>query len=527
VPTGVGGKALASTVAAAAGGFAARQAAPDSMLAEMAGSLAPSAGYGLLREAPRYAFVGGQAARNAFKSNAESFAERTGTTPSPAQAGGSLLSQFLEKGFGPTPGGAVASHARGMEQQQTFANTARRDLGVAADSPSVIGATFRDGDTEHLGRFRAESRVIWDRVTGMFSRAPKDLPSAFPLATTQKAFDDIVKSVPEQDIVEAGLDSKIKKIGDFLETYKGGMSVAGMRRLKDLAADVLEPGLDYKPRQAGLADKLYGAMVSDMQEAAKTLDDAMLKKGIKPKPGMKATELLDEARSFHAAEMKRRSLLPNNIKEMSDVDLGTWLTNETDVNALKIAKHNVGPERWAKIRGVKIGSMMLAPPSKQTAELATSSESLLTNWNAIAKKDPELLNAWFGAKGTRYRDDVDGVIKAASDMRRSSQLLVNPSGSGAAGITGATLGAAAMAGMSGNVPLATLIIGYMGVTYGGLRVWLNSPKLIRWLGDTIKDRPGALAGRIARLNAIYLNDPEEQKARADMVERLKAGATQP
>lgn len=515
---------VAQTALAAAGGYAARQTAPDSMLAEMAGSMAPNAGLQLLRDSPRLALIGGEAARAKFAQSASEFTKATGTTPSPAQAGANMLAQFLEKGFAPTPGGAVAAHARGMEQQSAIAETVRRDLAVPGESPSIIGAAFRDGDLEHLGKFRKESKVIWDKATSAFTKLPAGVKTVYPLNETRGAFDDIARSVPEQDIVEAGLDSKIKQIGEFLTTYKDGMSVAGMRRLKDLAADLLEPGLDYKPRQAGLADKLYAAMVSDMKAAAVDLDASMLANGIKPKKGMKASELLEQATEFHAAEMKRRRLLPANMKEMSDFDLGTWLSNETDHNALQVAKHNVGPERWARIRGAKIGNMLLAPPSKQTAELNSSTESLLSNWNAIEKKDPKILDAWFGAKGSPYRQDVDRVIKAASDVRRGSQLLVNPSGSGAAGITGATLGAAAMASMSGNVPLAGVIMGYMAGTYGGMKVWLNSPKLIKWLSGTIKEPPGALEGRVKRLAAIYLNDPEERQARDDMVKALQAGS---
>jgi hypothetical protein len=513
---------LLQTGLAAVGGYAARQAAPDSMLAEMAGALAPNAAIMAAKEAPRLAFVGGQAARDRFAHNTGSFMEATGTTPSPAQAGGSTLTQFLEKGFAPTPGGAVAAHRRGMEQQAQFAETVSARMGVDADTPPAIGKAFREGDMAHLGEFRAKSKVLWDRATKAFSGAPKGVPQIYPVVTTKSAFDDIVKTTPERDIVEAGLDSKIKKIGEFLDTYKSGMSVPGMRRLKDLAADLLEPGLDYKPRQAGLADKLYGAMVTDMQEAAKQMDAALLAKGIKPKPGMKASEILQEATDYHAAEMKRRQLLPSNMKEMSDYDLGTWLSNETDANALLVAKHNAGAERWAKIRGAKIGSMLLAPPSKQTQELRTSSESLLTNYQAIAKKDPKILDAWFGAKGTEYRDNLEAVIKASSDMRKSSQLLINPSGSGAAGITGATLGAAAMGAMTGNVGLSGVIMGYMAGTYGGMRVWLNSPKLLKYLAGTVKDPPGAIEGRIAKLAAIYLNDPEERRARDEMVAKLKA-----
>lgn len=522
-PGGVA-KNAAQTAITATGGFLGRQVAPDSVLAEMAGALSPNALGALAREAPRYALVGDQAARDAFAQNAAKFEKHGGFVATPAQAGGSLLAQFIEKGLAPTPGGAVAAHEAGLRQQTAFAENVARDLSAVDSSPSSMGKAFREVDLEHLGAFRQKNNVLWGRAAAVFRDTPQDMPRIYGLDATRSKYNDIIKVTPEQDIVEAGLDSKIKKIGEFLDKYKSGVSVDGMRRMKDLAADLLDPGLDYKPRQAGIADNLYGAMVTDMQSAAKTLDDAMLAKGIKPKPGMSASEIMKDASAFHAAEMKRRALLPSNMKEMSDFDLGSWLSRETDANTLLVAKHNAGPARWEKIRGIKIGEMMLAPASKQTDVLKTSSESFLTKYQSI--KDPAILDAWFGPKGSDYRDNVDAVMSVASDMRKSSQMLVNPSGSGAAGITGASLGAAGMAAMTGNVGLAGVIIGWMGGSYAGLKTWFNSPRLMKFLAGTVKDPPEALDRRIATLAVIKLHDPEERKARDEMVAALKAARQQ-
>jgi hypothetical protein len=82
-----------------------------------------------------------------------------------------------------------------------------------------------------------------------------------------------------------------------------------------------------------------------------------------------------------------------------------------------------------------------------------------------------------------------------------------------------------MGAMTGNIGLSGVIMGYMAGTYGGMRVWLNSPKLLKFLAGTIKDPPGAMENRITKLAAIYLNDPEERRARDEMVEKLKAEAT--
>jgi hypothetical protein len=151
--------------------------------------------------------------------------------------------------------------------------------------------------------------------------------------------------------------------------------------------------------------------------------------------------------------------------------------------------------------------------------------TFLTNYEKAKRNG--VATAIFGTG--QFRKDLDDVAKYTSNLKGAADILANPSGTAARGLTGSVLfgalglpGAAAtglaLGGGAGAVAGAAVGLGSIGTAVLANRKiakMLNSPEFVHWLAQSTRVPQARLPGHIARLTTIAQNDPEMAEILAD------------
>jgi hypothetical protein len=154
-----------------------------------------------------------------------------------------------------------------------------------------------------------------------------------------------------------------------------------------------------------------------------------------------------------------------------------------------------------------------------------SPATFLTNYEKAKRNG--VATAIFG--NGQFRKDLDDIAKYTSNLKGAADILANPSGTAARGLTGSVLLYAL--GLPSSTAIGAALGGGPGALAGGavaaggisggvlanrkLAKMLNSPQFVHWLAQSTRVPPARLPGHIARLATISGDDPELAEALAE------------
>lgn len=510
------GKEFLASGLAAGGGYVASQLAPGNPLAEMAGAMTP-AGLRAGAAAITKPVMRGGVTPQQIQDNV-ALANRAGAPVTAAATVPSKPVQVLAGASSATPGGVSTFKVAGEEAATALRTRVGKIVGGEADDIAKAGRTVGRGlfdDGGFVSRFKAKSNQLYG---AMDAKVPAATP--VPASNTYQYLSNANKGVagaPEMS-TRMFVDDVLQKDADafFADVYTNGGSIpyAALKKFRTKVGDALaDPDLIGSEQRATMK-RLYGALSEDMADIAKRAG---------------AEKEFKRANDYYSAGTKRiEDFFDSLDRKVSGEDIYKAVLGDSPQSATKILtlKKSLTPDEWAYVRRTFV-TRMGRPVASAAGEGGPgfSPATFLTNYEKAKRNG--VATAIFG--NGQFRKDLDEVAKYTSNLRASADILANPSGTAARGLTasvmfgalglpgsavvGATLGGGAGA-VTGAAVAATGIGGAV-LANKQIAKLLNSPQFVHWLAQSARVPPARLPGHIARLTTIAGNDPELAEALAE------------
>jgi hypothetical protein len=393
-----------------------------------------------------------------------------------------------------------------------------RIIGGEADDIAKAGRTIDRGlfgDGGFVSRFKAKSNSLYG---AMDAKVPPQTP--VPASNTYQYLSSSNKGVagaPEMStrmFVDDALQADADAFFADIHTNGGSIPYAALKKFRTRVGDALaDPDLIGSEQRATMK-RLYASLTDDMADVAQ-------RNG--------AQKEFKRANDYYSAGTKRiEDFFESVDKKVSGEDAYKALLGDNPQSATKILtlKKSLTPDEWNYVRRTFITRM-----GKPVASAATEGgpgfapSTFLTNYEKAKKNG--VANAVFGSG--QFRKDIDDVAKYTSNLKASADILANPSGTAARGLTASvlfyalglgpsTVAAVAMGGGTGAVTGAVMAgagIGGATLANRSLAKALNDPKFVNWLATSTRISPARLPGHIGRLATIGANDPEMASFLAD------------
>jgi len=283
--------------------------------------------------------------------------------------------------------------------------------------------------------------------------------------------------------------------------YGDAQSGVPFPAIKALRSDVGEsiPGqILTKDKQLGQYKSIYGALSEDLKGAAATAGKS---------------QEFNRANTFYNGFTGRLEDLQPFYNKASPEQ--TYKTFQSAANNAGTTAQTVLKSLPVEQRKVVVASMIdelgKANPGAQNAEgNVFSSQTFLTNWN---KMDGRAKSALLAGEDLGLRVSLDKVAKAAEQLKKSSSVLANPSGSGTliANASGASAAAGAVASM--NPVAMTTAAAALAVPALSAKL-MTSPKFVNWLAQSTTVSTPRAQQHLARLASIAANEPDPERRQA-------------
>jgi hypothetical protein len=487
----VGGSG-ASQVAAEAGSGPAGQ-----LVAGAAGGMAGSAGLNAATRLTRGAYRGGEAGRQRMEQNIQAF-EDAGASPSVGQATERRSMQAAESLLSRTPGAAgyVARQAEkqaddlGAGVERTASSLAPKASGEQAGRAIQRGITDQGG---FLDTFKKKSGQLYGEIDQHIQ--PQ---TPVTVTQTQKVLAELTTPIKGAEATSRRLmNARISGIAeDFgVDAQSGAIPYEALRRLRTMVGEELADAPLKSDVPAAQWKRLYGALSSDLEAAAKSA-------------GPDAERAFTRASNYYRAGSKRLDVVSGVIEKNGGPEAvfrsATSGTKE-GATTIRAVMQSLPPDAQKMVSASVLRRLGRATAGRQD-DLGErfSTETFLTNWNSMSPSAKAVL---FDRYGAGFRKDMDQIAKVASNLREGSQVFRNPSGTAqAAAQTSAAVGfVAALA--TGNVGTAAAIAAGVGGANLSARLMTN-PRFVKWLATTTKAPAGAAPALLNQL-AQY-DDPDIQ-----------------
>ncbi len=485
---------LSSFGTAGGGAQVAREVAPDSPAAELAGAVTGALVPGTAVATVKAAAKAPRATINALtKINpkaAQDFADE-GISTSLAAVSDSPAIKLFDRALSKFPGGAGVIEKNSAQVLDDIQKNLASKGAVKGGSAQEAGEVIQRGVSNYVKRFQDVSGQLYSKLDDAIPGAER-----FPVNNVINAFDDIStrSSAPRLQARLRGSEG-FKILKDITDDAAPKNGQAGLLEYKDikryrtligqkLSKPHLLPGEDEAVlRQA------YEALSLDMGEAAASKGPAALK-------------AFERANSFYRQgaqqiEKQLQSVVNKRVPEkVYQALLEGSRIGGTRVNSIMKA---LSPEEQEFVRGTVLKKLGEAAPGAQSAAGEQFSvRTYLTNWNRLS---PEAKTSLFGKDGTQARDSLNriaGIAERLKDIERFS----NPSGTASQLTTAGLLGGA----FYKPLEVATAVIG----ANGSARL-LTNRDFVNWLARlsaTKQVTPQTVGSALKQLSTIAERNPE-------------------
>lgn len=485
------------------------------LAAGLAGGLAPSVVPYSVNGAVRGAVRGGEAGRQKMADNIKMFDEAAGVTPTLGQATGSPRLQAVESLLEKTPGSVSRMNSVGRLQNEKMQESLDRLTKSLSSEPSsaMAGEAIERGVNKFRDAFKAQQTKLYDALDS-------HIPSSTPIqvGNAKQALTELNAAISGAENV-SGLfqNPKIASIQKALTSdlessaQTGTLPYASVKKLRSLVGQEIEAGALVSDAPQAAWKRLYGALSTDLADAATAAGPA-------------AEQAWKKANDYTKSELGKLSQLEKIVGKDSPEKIfqAALAGSREGPTVISRVMSALPQEDRREVAGAVLRRMGQANPGAQNAAgEAFNSETFLTN---LSKMSPEARNVIFKDTGvTGVQDRVKLLAEMASNRREGANYLKNPSGTatvaGQIGLASALSGGMATAATTGNiVPLA----GAVGVPViaNGIARAVTSPSLVRGFAEETVLPSGAAGSSInAALTSI---ERMRQDSADDLHEKLSA-----
>ncbi len=233
----------------------------------------------------------------------------------------------------------------------------------------------------------------------------------------------------------------------------------------------------------GELKRLYGALSSDLTEAARQSSPAALKAA-------------QRANRFYSAGRKRIDTVERVIDKNGGpekVFAAAMSGTKEGATTLRTVMKSIPFEDRNVVTAAVIRRLGKATPGRQDATTeAFSISTYLTNW---ARLSPEARSVLFGRLGREFNKNMKALADVAGNIREGSAVFRNPSGTSQALVAQGTAGATVFSIATGRLSTAATILAGVGAADVFARV-LTKPTFVKWLAQTTTVPPGAYAAQL-------------------------------
>ncbi len=485
------------------------------LVANVAGSLAPSVLPFAGQAAVRGALRGGEAGRQRVAENIKTFEEAAGTTPTLGQATQSRTLQAAETGLSNVIGGSGLMARRAEAQSKALEDSVQR---LSAElAPNATGWGAGEAITKGVNAFKDSVKTTQKQLYGKLDEyIPADTPVS--VSRTQealKALNEGIEGAP--NLSQFFRNAKIGNIeramlkdveGATLANIAPGMSSTGVaptagqlpyqaiQKLRTLVGqEISENSLTSDvPRSKWRA--LYAALSDDLGTAAEAA-------------GPQAQQAWNRANQYTRGSMQRLDQLESIVNREAPERIFKAATSGLSDGGTQIHRlmKSMPEENRREVAAAVLQRLGRARNSSQN-EMgdAFSSETFLTNLAAMSGPARMALFANSGFPGLRQKIETMG--KMAANRREGSQVFANPSGTARqTNLTawGSGLAAALATGSPHGIALA---LGIPTASVVGAKL-MTSPRAVRFAaGETALNEAAAPA----TLSAAARQASEDEKA---------------
>lgn len=422
-----------------------------------------------------------------------------GAVPSAATATENALVDVAETVVSRIPGGR-APMARAVESTTEkvsgFLQESARKLsdGFAPD-PHLVGGSVAKGLKEFVGRFRHRA----DQAYGVVDRF-MDAESAVGVRNTVGELNRLTTAIKGAEATSEVLRQPfIARLREAVLTdaADGTIPFQALQQLRSEVGRKLNDISLVSDVPRGQLKQVYKAITEDIKAAA----DAA---------GPQALAAFEKANRFYRVRANRIDAFLDPLAKKDAVEK-IFLAIESGAKQgptqVREVIKGLNVEQRKVLAGGFIRRLGKANSSQQNAEgTAFSFETFLTNWDKLDDTAKTLI-----FKATPgMRANLDGIVRTAGRIRRSSQAFKNPPGTAGALVGQAmTLGAVA-----GAVTGSPLFLSGLAVASGGSNLvarLMTEPRFVRWLAQSSRVKPAGIAAHIGRLSGIAAGSDDETR----------------
>ena len=509
VASGAAGQGAAALTREGGGGEGAQ------LVANVAGSLAPSVLPFAAQTAVRGALRGGEAGRQRVAENIKVFEEAAGTTPTLGQATQSRTLQAAETGLSNVIGGSGLMARRAEAQSKALEDSVQRLSQELA--PDATGWGAGEAITRGVNAFKDSIKTTQKQLYG---KLDEFIPANTPVSVNRtqealKALNEGIEGAP--NLSQFFRNAKIGNIeramlkdveGATLANIAPGMSSTGVapaagqlpyqaiQKLRTLVGqEISENSLTSDvPRSKWRA--LYAALSDDLGTAAEAA-------------GPQAQQAWSRANQYTKGSMQRLDQLESIVNREAPERVFKAATSGLADGGTQIHRlmKSMPEENRREVAAAVLQRLGRARNSAQN-EMgdAFSAETFLTNLAAMSGPARTALFANSGFPGLRQKIETMG--KMAANRREGSQVFANPSGTARqTNLTawGSGLAAALATGSPHGIALA---LGIPTASAVGAKL-VTSPRAVRFAAGETKLSEGAAP---AALSAAVRQSSEDEKA---------------
>ena len=424
------------------GAETAKEIAPDSVIAEMAGAMIGGISPSVFSAGVRGTFRGGEAGRKVMQKNIEDF-ESLNATPTLGQATNGKVFKAIESISSKAPlGGGFRNHAEHTARQiaRRIENMRNTKGELSAERAGLVIKRGIKGFKEEFNKkagklyhrldlhIQPESPVNIDKFKMVLGELNTDIKGASSLSKLLNSND--LREIQEALFRDMGNTQTVP-----YQALKEIRSKIGKKlKLTNLTSDASNGDLK----------RLYGALTEDMGAAAYNKSP-------------QAFRAFERANTYYSAGMTRINDRLNRIyKKANPEDMFIAATKGKEgASTIRAVRRSMSADDWSVITDTVVKRLGKAKSSHQDdVGDIFSSETFLTNWNNLA---PEAKQALFNPE---TKHNLNKIAKVAASIRENANVMRNPSGTTESLVNiSAGVGAATALG-SGNM----LILGGMAAT---------------------------------------------------------------
>jgi len=348
-------------------------------------------------------------------------------------------------------------------------------------SEEVAGRVVKQGVGDWTQRFQNKYRAL-QAVTRQIM--PDNTP--VEMSNTQTVLDDLLAQPASVEAMSnAGDLKRFSSLQEALTVSQGRVGAAELRALRTQVGTIAYPkSVIVGDVDTAKYERLWKAMSQDLEGAAQSVGPAAVK------------AMARENRFYSSGRERLREYFDGIANQADPKRVFNSLMSGTKrgITEVRTTMKSLTPEQRDAVAAAQIVSM--GKPIGSRVETGFSAETFLTRWRNLS--DESKVALFSGGTNPQLRKTLDTLARATQVTRETARYLPNPSGSGAAAVSGGLVASALWRPVEAMVAI--------GGT-GALEYLFTRPWFAKWLAAGKSLPPQAMQGHLIRFQILAGQDP--------------------